>query len=107
MRELFIYYRIHLDHVDAARAAVLAMQLALMEAHGQIRARVLIRPEAHDRLQTWMETYSTHPTQSNDCMQDPSGISPELQAEIESRAASLAPFIHGQRHVEVFHACAS
>lgn len=100
MRELFIYYRIHLDHADAARVAVLAMQAALTEAHVQVRARMLIRPELQDHLQTWMETYST------DRMQDPHGISIELQAEIESRAAGLAAFIHGTRHVEVFHACA-
>ncbi len=100
MRELFIYYRIHLDHVDAARVAVLAMQAALTEAHVQVRARMLIRPELQDHLQTWMETYST------DRMQDPLGITIELQAEIESRAAGLAAFIHGTRHVEVFHACA-
>jgi Domain of unknown function (DUF4936) len=100
MRELFIYYRIQLDQIDAARAAVLAMQAALTETHVRVRARMLFRPDVQDGLQTWMETYST------DRMQDPHGISLELQAEIESRAAALAPFIHGARHVEVFHACA-
>jgi Domain of unknown function (DUF4936) len=100
MRELFIYYRIQLDQIDAAQAAVVAMQAALTETHVQVRARMLFRPDVQDGLQTWMETYST------DRMQDPHGISLELQAEIESRAAVLAPFIHGARHVEVFHACA-
>jgi LmbE family N-acetylglucosaminyl deacetylase len=100
VRELFIYYRVHLDHVAAAHAAVLAMQAALVEAHSDLRARVLRRPEVQDHLQTWMETYSS------DRMRNPHGISADLQAEIESRAAHLAPFIHGQRHVEVFVACA-
>jgi Domain of unknown function (DUF4936) len=101
MRELFIYYRIHLDQVVAARAVALAMQAALAESHPHVQARLLFRPEVQDPFQTWMETYST------DRMQAPHGISIELQAEIESRAAGLAPFLHGVRHAEVFHPCAS
>ena len=101
MRELFIYYRVELEHVSAALAAVREMQARLIEARPHLRARMLYRPDTPDRMQTWMEIYST------DFMQDPQGISVELQAEIESRAACLAPFIHGSRHVEVFVACAS
>ena len=101
MRELFIYYRVELDHVPAALAALRAMQARLIDARPHVRARMLYRPDTPDRLQTWMEIYST------DFMQHPQGISVELQAEIESRAACLAPFIHGTRHVEVFTACVS
>jgi len=101
VRELFIYYRVELDHVPAALVAVREMQAQLIEARPHLRARMLYRPDTPDRLQTWMEIYAT------DFMQDPQGISVELQAEIESRAACLAPFIHGTRHVEVFVACAS
>ena len=101
MRELFIYYRVELDHVPAALVAVHEMQARLIEARPNLRARLLYRPDTTDRLQTWMEIYAT------DFMQDPQGINVELQAEIESRAACLAPFIHGTRHVEVFVACAS
>jgi hypothetical protein len=101
MRELFIYYQVHLDDVVAARAAVHTMQAELIGAHPQLRARLLHRPDMQGPLQTWMETYST------DRMQDTLGINAELQAEIEARAAGLIALIRGQRHVEVFVTCAS
>jgi LmbE family N-acetylglucosaminyl deacetylase len=100
MRELFIYYRVHLDHAAAAEAAVRAMQTALVHLHPQLLARLLCRPQTQDPWQTWMETYST------DRMQDTQGITDSLAAEIESRATALRPFIDGTRHVEVFVACA-
>jgi hypothetical protein len=37
----------------------------------------------------------------------PAGVGPELQADIEARAAVLLPLIDGGRHTEVFIACAS
>ena len=101
MRELFIYYRVEFDRVPAALTALREMQARLIEARPHVRARMLYRLDTPDRVQTWMEIYST------DFMQDPEGISIELQAEIETRAACLAPFIHGTRHVEAFVACAS
>ena len=101
MRELFIYYRIQLDQLNAARAAVVAMQLDLMAAHAHLQARLLHRPTSQDGLQTWMETYTTDPAHR------PHGITVDLEVAIETRAACLAPFIHGMRHVEVFVSCAS
>lgn len=101
MRELFIYYRIQLDQLIAARAAVVAMQAELMAAHAHLQARLLHRPQAMDGLQTWMETYSTDPAHR------PEGVTPEVEADIESRAMSLVPFIQGARHAEVFVTCAS
>jgi Domain of unknown function (DUF4936) len=101
VRELFIYYRIHLDQLTAARAAVVSMQADLMAAHAHLQARVLYRPQAQGGFQTWMETYSTDP------VRQPDGITVDLESAIESRAACLAPFIHGPRHVEVFVSCAS
>ena len=101
MRELFIYYRIQLDQLIAARAAVVAMLAELMAAHAHLQARLLHRPQAVDGPQTWMETYATDPVHC------PDGITTALQSEIESRAARLAPFIQGARHVEVFVTCVS
>jgi LmbE family N-acetylglucosaminyl deacetylase len=105
MRELFIYYRVHLDHAAAAEAMVRAMQAALAHDHPQLRARLLHRSPPQGCWQTWMETYSTH-SHSTDPMQDTQGITDRLAAEIESRAAALTPYIDGARHVEVFVACA-
>jgi hypothetical protein len=44
-----------------------------------------------------METYSLPGT----------GITPELQAEIEQAAAELKAYIVGERHTEIFVPCAS
>ena len=101
MRELFIYYRIRPNKNDAARAAVAEFQMRLRERHPFLRARLLCRPDSEDGRQTWMETYATDP------MRDPLGISIDLQAEIETLAAALAPCIDGERHTEAFVACAS
>jgi hypothetical protein len=100
-RELFIYYRVRLEDVDGANTARIAFHDGLRSAHPELVARCLCRPEITDGRQTWMETYSI------DRMAHPDGISSELQAEIEARAATLRPFIDGARHTEVFIACAS
>jgi len=106
MRELFIYYRVHLQAAPAAKAAVIAMQMRLRQRHPGLNARLLCRAEsdtAPDAVptQTWMETYAIDP------MTDPAGITPELEAAIDAQAgAMLAAWIDGARHTEAFSQCA-
>lgn len=102
MRELFIYYRVRSDQAVAALAAARSFQARLGEAFPELRMRLLQRPEATDGCQTWMETYATDP------MNAPQGITPPLEAAIESLAqAALLPYLVGPRHTEAFIACAS
>jgi hypothetical protein len=109
MRELFIYYRVHLQAVPAAKAAVVAMQTRLRQRHPGLKTRLLCRAEpgtapdtAPDTAptQTWMETYAIDP------MTHPAGITSELQAEIDAEARVLAAWIDGRRHAEAFNTCA-
>jgi hypothetical protein len=105
MRELFIYYRIDARRAPCALEAAQAMQQGLRDKHPQLAARLWRRPDEPGSSptdetptqQTWMETYSFADT----------GVTPELQAEIEEAAAGLLPFIVGSRHTEVFVPCAS
>jgi hypothetical protein len=101
MRELFIYYRVHLQAVPAAKTAVVAMQTRLRQRHPELSARLLCRAEPDEAsTQTWMETYAIDP------MSHPAGIDAELQAEIDAEAHVLAAWIDGSRHVEAFRPCA-
>ena len=101
MRELFIYYRVHLQAAPAAKAAVIAMQTRLQQRHPGLKARLLCRIESDPApTQTWMETYAIDP------MTHPAGITPELQAEIDAEARVLAESIDGVRHTEAFRPCA-
>lgn len=105
MRELFIYYRVHLQAVPAAKAAVVAMQVRLRQRHPGLKARLLRRAEPETApdaasTQTWMETYAIDP------MTHPAGITPELEAEIDAEARVLAAWINGVRHTEAFRPCA-
>ncbi len=101
MRELFIYYAVDPAQAGALREALAAWHRALGAAHPGLVARVLVRDDDAGPLQTWMETYSTRPELL------PAGIDDALQARIEAGArAHLLPFIAGDRHVEVFRACA-
>ena len=106
MRELFIYYRVHLQAVPEAKAAVLAMQASLRQRHPGLHARLLCRAEpsispAGASIETWMETYAMDPTT------DACGITPELEAAIRVHAGVLAAWIDGARHTEAFSPCAS
>ena len=101
MRELFIYYRLRSSDPAAALAVVLSYQALLRTRHPALIARLLHRPIDGGALQTWMETYSTDP------MREPTGISPEIQSEIEAQALALLPMLTGTRHTEVFSACVS
>jgi len=101
MRELFIYYQIPVTQAVAARTQVDAFQARLRERHPGLVTRVLRRPESRDSQQTWMEIYSF------DRAVNAHGVSPALQAEIESEASCLAGIVDGTRHIEVFVECAS
>jgi len=98
MRELFIYYRVDDAHVAAARRAVDAMHDRLRQAHPGLAARLLIRIGDGSGLQTWMETYalpgSTH------------GVDGDLEAGIETEAASWTHLVSGSRRSEAFIAAA-
>jgi hypothetical protein len=100
MRELFIYYRSRAERAAELAERVRALQAGLCRRHPRLRARLLCRPQSRDGLQTWMETYSTDP------MLHPDGVSAELQQDIEAQAAELHDCIEGERHTEVFTACA-
>ena len=101
MRELFVYYRVPAAEAAAALAQVQALHAELRSIAPGLDARLLRRPDEAGGQQTWMETYAL------DACEGPAGVGPELQAEIEARAARLVTRIAGSRHVEVFIACAS
>jgi Domain of unknown function (DUF4936) len=101
MPELFIYYRLDVADAPAAQAAVAVFQAGLRARYPWLRARLLRRPNAIDGRETWMETYAADPALNS------TGITPAVTAEIELAAAVLAPWLRGQRHTEVFLACAS
>lgn len=101
MRELFIYYRLRPENAPAAEAAVRAFQAMLCEQHPQLIARLLHGADTTGTNRTWMETYSTDPAR------DAAGVTATLQADIESQARALLPWLDGSRHTEAFVACAS
>ena len=101
MRELFVYYRVAATDAAAAQAQVQALHAELKALSPGLGCRLLRQPEGSAGQQTWMEIYALDP------VHEPNGVSPELQAEIEARAARLVTRIVGPRHVEVFIASAS
>ncbi|HEX7439213.1 MAG TPA: DUF4936 family protein [Caldimonas sp.] len=101
MRELFVYYRVPAAQAAAAEAEVRALQADLRAATTGLRTRLLRRPEESGGRQTWMEIYAF------DAAQEPAGVSPGLQAEIEAAALRRLTRIDGPRHVEVFMPLAS
>ena len=94
MRELFVYYRVDARHAARAMHIVGGWQRDLRTAHAPLQARLLKRP-ADDAAanETWMETYAH--------------FGDALLAELSAGPAALSPLIDGERHVEVFIACAS
>jgi len=98
VRELFIWYRVPAARAEATRAAVLAMQRALMTTWPGLEARLLVRNQAEP--QTWMETYARRVVSPASNI----GIDSTLEAAIEAAARQLAEAIDGGRHAEVFDA---
>jgi hypothetical protein len=101
VRELFVWYRVDERRADAARAAVTAMQGALVAACAGLQVRLLVR-RGGSGVQTWMETYS----RSASFPDDPSGIDATIEAAIEAAARALQGVIDGERHVEAFEVVA-
>lgn len=102
--ELYIYYRVAAPQEPQARAAVMAMQSALREAHPGLQSRLLRRPEASEGLLTFMEVYLIPVPPDAD---DDSATPARIEAAIEAAAAAcLSPWLQGGRHVEVFVPCA-
>ena len=96
-----MYYRVPEGDAVAAEAEARLFQSALRARTPGLLTRLPRRPEASGGLSTWMEVYATDPHI------EPTGVSSELQADIEHAAASRLTRIDGERHVEVFIACAS
>jgi hypothetical protein len=94
MRELFVYYRVRDADAAAAREAVAAMHAELRRSWPGLRARLMTRQGVDGGKQTWMETYSL--------ADGARGIDAGVESVIEARAANLARFIDGSRHVEAF-----
>lgn len=104
MRELFVYYRVRSGDETSALSVVTAFQNRLRQRHPRLGARLLRRSGLGGEVQTWMETYAMNPQQGEPPprQEDVGGISEQLQQEIESLAADLAPYLAGPRHVEMF-----
>jgi hypothetical protein len=92
-RELFVYWKVERARGAEAQAAATRLLQALRLAQPALQSRLMRRAEeAGDKL-TFMETYSA----------PPQGVTPALQAAIETAAAdTLAAFTGLARHVEVF-----
>jgi Domain of unknown function (DUF4936) len=101
VRELYVYYRVPEDDAAAAEAEAQQFQSALRARTPGLMTRLLRRPEASAGRSTWMEVYTMDP------QVDAAGVGAALQADIEREAARRLTRIEGDRHVEVFVACAS
>lgn len=100
MQELFIYYRVEAAHAAEAQARIRQWQRELRSAHTVLcDARLLMRPDARDGCQTWMETCA---------LSLPAGdaVAARLHALLAQGPADLPGRIDGQRHLEVFVPCA-
>lgn len=99
MRELYVYYRVAPQRAARLLPQILSLQARLRAEHAGLVARLLRRAELIHGVETWMETYSssTH-----------GGVTPALQAAIESAAAAgaICASLDGPRHTEVFVPCA-
>ena len=101
MRELYVYYRVPEGDAVVAEAEAQQFQLALCARTPGLVTRLLRRPDPSGGRLTWMEVYAMDP------QVEPAGVSPALQAEIERAAGRHLTRVDGERHVEVFVACAS
>jgi hypothetical protein len=99
MRELYVYYRVRPGAEGDAAVHVNRLHEGLVADHPGLSARLLRRADTPAEArpgaaQTWMEIYALPGTSG--------GVSAALQDAIEVRAAVLAPFLDGGRHVEAF-----
>ncbi len=89
--DIFVYYRVHPQHIEKCHITVLAMQNQLKSGHA-IQTDLKCRVEQSDKnhLPTWMEIYS----------HVPEGFISILEEAVI--AAKVDAFIEGARHIEIF-----
>ena len=92
--DLYVYYRVRVEHAPLLQTRVLAMQTSLAVEYG-IGTALKRRPDEKDGLHTWMEVY----------LAAPSGFDAAL--ERAAAQAGLADLIDGQRHTEYFMDCST
>lgn len=97
--QLFVYYRVRAEHHAAAVAALRRLHATWRLEDPALDCELLQRVDATDRPDrsvTLMETYRRA-----------DGVTPSWQARIEREAGlALAPWLVGERHIEVFAPCA-
>jgi hypothetical protein len=101
-KAVFVYYRLPLERIPALRRAFVGLASA-GPWRGQLMRKIPVQPAGagdDDHLQTWMEVYWL----AEDAPPEPQ----VLQRTIErcAQAAGIAELIEGERHYEVFEACA-
>jgi hypothetical protein len=89
MIDLYVYYKVPVEHAMKLEPLVRALQAGMAASHA-VTPQLKRRPDARDGVQTWMEVY---PAVSD------SFAGALAQAE---RDAGLAGLIAGPRHAEVF-----
>lgn len=89
MKDLYIYYQVREEQVQALEARVRAMQHRLAQDSG-VAPQLKRRPETRDGLQTWMEIY---PVVGD-------GFAALLDDAVQQ--AGLLSLTAGARHVEAF-----
>lgn len=93
MQELYVYYKVEPERIDAARAAFAQLCAALSEQLPGLQSRLLGRPAEPGEVQTWMEV---HVRAAN---------GRQLPNDWPARVEALAHARHtGPRHVELFTA---
>ena len=100
--ECFVYYRVHPDDLPAVCSAVHHFQSGLRAAQPALIARLLRQSPGNDGLLTLMETYA---------LADERPPLPDAAAEVTwvewlaPLAQTLAPWLRGLRHIEIFQPC--
>ena len=99
MQELYVYYKLAPNQLDAARAAFEQLRAALKHQLPGLHSRLLMRPTtAAGSVQTWMEIHAWP-----DGHADAPG---DWVEQLERQVGQLAGPSVGGRHVEVFVALA-
>lgn len=92
-RSLFVYYRVPVQQLEAARRALEAIQARLRQAYPGLTARLMQRADAQAEADThtWMEVY-----------EHASGISQACERSLAELVEALPAGLIGSRHTEVF-----
>ena len=95
--QLFVYYRVRSDHVPAVMAALRALHAGWQREEPALGCELMQRVgDGGPEQVTLMEIY-----------RHTGGVTPAWQQRIEREVhAALAPWLVGERHVEVFAPCA-